>query len=111
MSTPSDTPEIQPALTKGQWETLERHGVIEGYVDICDGPIPTPIRAPTHKDRHALAALALHDHPAGFTWEDVEELRGVAEDYDGEPAQQVSPTLRYLADRIAALLPPREETL
>lgn len=48
----------------------------------------------------AAAALALFDQPAGFTWEDVDRLRALPESAD-------SPALANLADRIAALLPPR----
>lgn len=59
--------------------------------------------------RHALAALCLHDHPFGFTWEDVDELRREAEWCRTKSHNLgVAENLEDLADRIAALLPPRE---
>jgi hypothetical protein len=61
--------------------------------------------------RHALAALALHNQPFGFTREDVKMLRESqiwADSTDlrvnGEPAD-----FEDLADRIEALLPPEEK--
>ena len=70
-------------------------------------------------DRHALAALALLDQPFGFTAQDVEDEREVA-DYCDAMARQLAEagdeptaaTFRHLAERhrgratkIAALLP------
>lgn len=73
-------------------------------------------------ERHALAAMALNGHPAGFTHEDVEDETDVAGYCEamarqsaeaGNEAQAV--TFRMLAQRhrlraakIAALLPPKE---
>ena len=57
---------------------------------------------------HALAALALHGQPFGFTRADVEMLRGIAEsDYTGEHGM-VGPgaAVLRLAAKLAALLPP-----
>lgn len=54
------------------------------------------------KGRHAVAALALHEQPFGFTWDDVAMLRILASPPDAPP---YFPMLD-LADRIAALLPP-----
>lgn len=51
------------------------------------------------KDCHALAALALYRQPFGFTRGDVRMLRNA-----GERAKHFP--MLYLADRIAALLPP-----
>jgi hypothetical protein len=80
-----------------------------------------------HDDRHAVAALCLYQQPFGFTQEDVDALRGVADLGDRkatdlaslpyaysdlarrhivEQAAVVSDRLRSLAARIAALLPP-----
>lgn len=57
------------------------------------------------RDRHALAALCLHEQPFGFTWEDVDLLS-----YSDLDEFDVAATgrLNSLADRIAALLPPRK---
>lgn len=60
-------------------------------------------------DRHALAALALHDQPFGFTWEDVDALRCGADMIEDEWGGEPAPDLLNLADRIAALVPPRGE--
>jgi hypothetical protein len=67
-------------------------------------------------NRHALAALALHGQPFGFTWDDVDAIERVVA--GGELQGSLSPLsavarqndrLRWLIDRIAALLPPKEE--
>lgn len=104
--------ESRPALTAAEWAKGLRE-VIDGYVDECLGVIdvrlgeygPPPSKG---EQARALAALLLHGQPFGFTWDDVDLLRSVAEDYVGEPAQETAPPLSNLADRIAALLPPRE---
>jgi hypothetical protein len=65
-------------------------------------------------NRHALAALALHGQPFGFTWDDVRTI-WACEEWDRQRAESGRPydwndegrrRLRALADRIAALLPP-----
>ena len=66
----------------------------------------------------ALAALALRDQPFGFTWDDVDALRYYAdqniedagpfgEGWTSDETAKAQSTCRSLADRIAALLPPR----
>lgn len=64
----------------------------------------------THR-RHALAALALHGQPFGFTWGDVDWIRAAAgqllDEFDRLRADHAT-GLNAIADRIAALLPPRE---
>jgi hypothetical protein len=57
--------------------------------------------------RRALAALALHAQPFGFTHEDVSALRRVLEE-SGAPSSRTGERLRDLAARLAALLPPAE---
>jgi hypothetical protein len=67
-------------------------------------------------DRLDVAALALHGQPFGFTWADVDAIRGAADEAEQEarPYPSGIPEARApfdsLADRIAALLPPREES-
>lgn len=56
-------------------------------------------------DARLLAGKALHGQPFGFTWDDVDALRATAAVFGGGGA---GPTLSSLADRITALLPPRE---
>lgn len=58
-------------------------------------------------DIKSLAALCLHDQPFGFTWADVEILEFLATETLLGPAGPLR--LKPLADRIAALLPPRKE--
>lgn len=57
----------------------------------------------TPEQRHAVAAHVLHGQPFGFTWDMVDDLRAYAADHDD------TPRLLRIADRIAALLPPRGE--
>ena len=63
--------------------------------------------------RHALAALALHGQPYGFTVDDIVILHAVADQHAGQVLQMkdrsrttTTEYLRGLAERIAALLPP-----
>lgn len=100
--------ETQPALTPEEWGRRMAAGepspLIPGDADR------------RYLDRHATAAVCLHGQPFGFTWEDVDLLRGAADywrpqdgdarEWDGFAARQQA--MRDLADRIAALLPPRE---
>lgn len=72
------------------------------------------------EDRLATAALCLRDQPFGFTWDDVDNLRDLAdwlarvpvEAFDNDEVRsrhkEGNDGLRELAGRIAALLPPRE---
>lgn len=76
---------------------------------------------PYHESRHAIGALALYEHAHGFTHEDVESLRQAAFELrsDTSPRQRahveesvpyhlaLAHRLEALADRVAALLPPR----
>lgn len=76
----------------------------------CDGAFEADVLPPT---RHALAALALHGQPFGYTWEMVDAIRECARTHDAEHgdgpiADAVVAQARAAADRIAALLPPRE---
>ena len=55
--------------------------------------------------RHACAALCLYGQPFGFTQEDVAGLL----DFEDEVGPGTFETIKYLAARIAALLPPTQE--
>lgn len=109
----SDT--IEPALTAEEWAdntSARSDWFVTPYHD-------TPFMSWFESNhgsylevsQHALAALALHEQPFGFTREDVALLLSLAHGNppefgrsyleDGEDAQ-----LRSLAARIAALLPP-----
>lgn len=101
---------IKPAMPPEEWKAQlnrsseDRRRVLLHAKDEAD--------ADGYLTIHGLAALALHGQPFGFTWEDVDALRwaagfavgtSVTTDYTREKSARLS----YLADRIAALLPPR----
>ena len=131
--------EIKPALTADEWKQNRRVGghCVFNSIAIHDSD---GRRVATYKEgeawivnthdsgsgadgwgisieaKHALAAVCLQGHPAGFTWEDVDALRHMIRSYEDESHHIVyggrrpdSPYDRALslADRIAALLPPR----
>lgn len=98
--------EIKPAMTPEEWAAHSDEGPVDGYIDWDAGVVDVNnhyVQEP-ERFRHALAALALHGQPFGFTWADVDLLMRVSDsdDFWGDR--------RYddLADRIASLLPPRE---
>ena len=129
----SDTPEIRPALTAEEWERFFRGFEVDlsatrqvrRWGDALrvgqwegDGLHATELEDP--EERYTLAALCLHGQPFGFTWEDVEIIRaalstwtGMARDDDGNfeyVGDRFDDDRAYsIADRIAALLPPKEE--
>ena len=95
-------PEVQPALTPAEWKEFlpGSQSDVADAVDDADETMlverrrrDTAEAAMTARRYNAAAALALHGQPFGFTWEDVERCRDLG--------------LNDLADRIAALLPPR----
>lgn len=61
---------------------------------------------------HGIAALCLHETPYGFTWEDVDALMDAAvrdEEVVGMMGgRDYRSKWRGLAERVEALLPPRE---
>lgn len=107
--------EIEPALTPEEWV---REGGLMDEIQAREGWFEASVHEPA--DRHRIAALALHGQPFGFTWDDVAGLREITSAYIGlidqavaSPAsiageETLAQQLRALADRIAALLPPRE---
>ena len=86
---------MKPALTPEEWAHREKWGAIA--VGSASDPRP-----------HALAALALHGQPFGFTREDVEWLREMVDsDTNPETAPvEFNAMCLSLAARIEALLPP-----
>ena len=97
----------EPALTPGEWE---RKSLNNGEAAIADGDrlwVRELIEGiPPTQCRHALAALALHGQPFGFTWDDVEKLQEMP-DGTGYASIDDPEWFASLIDRIAALLPPR----
>jgi hypothetical protein len=59
-------------------------------------------------ERRALAALSLEGEPLGFTWHDVDFIRSLvlADDHHSPDDWFI---LQRLGERIAALLPPRQD--
>lgn len=94
--------EIKPAMSAEEWQRKQSR---DAWINPEDGQLYVgddewewrPVIA---QDRHALAALALHGRPFGFTREDVTLLREAAD------VSASARALLNLTDRIAALLPP-----
>jgi hypothetical protein len=104
--------EIKPALSAEEWDRLRANRreltawATEDSVSVlCVSDSGDPPGAFNPDDRHALAALALHGQPFGFTWGDVEDLIGAVDVIRGMgwPGWV---NLDNLRARIAALLPP-----
>lgn len=107
---------IQPALSEKEWEL--HHLWAAGK--LIGGKLPGGPELPMPKNAHALAARCLHGQPFGFDWTDVDAIRSAvqdtvaAADFLDANAKDTKATkarvahLKSLADRIAALLPPRK---
>ena len=80
-------------------------GVWNGLHIYRKGSLLCNVNAP---NLNALAAFCLHGQPFGFTWEDVDDSRQAA--YVARTSYRGVEAARYdsLADRIEALLPPKE---
>jgi len=117
----SDTTQVRPALTAEEWAVREKVSANgRNYVTEQDytrgGSAPMVYVGDKYESgecipelRHALAALALHGQPFGFTREDVNELLLYAQGWDRgslEEQDEIKAHLRSVAARIAALLPP-----
>lgn len=91
--------EIKPALTVEDWA----EAMASGYRRPADAVDYEAALYP-----HRSAALLLYGEPFGFTWEDVVLVRELATIDADSVAYHEWKRIRDLADRIAALLPPRE---
>lgn len=112
--------EMKPALTPDEWERFaaDRPSLsVEKFRDLFIGRPTRNMSVRIRGDHvqlveadecHALAALALHGQPFGFTHEDVYLLEDEARWYAERqlPDVKQAAALRSLAARIAALLPP-----
>ena len=103
--------EIRSALTEEEWDVVEYVERVPGGAYFSAYNYGGVVVVHCGDERHAetnrpqaLAALCLHGQPFGFTWEDVDRLR--AECYP--PGRTPLFELMHLANRIAALLPPRD---
>lgn len=113
--------EIKPAMTAEEWRRLETAPMEQPDPEEWSDPLEGGVRLYGDEvrvyaeggfryeiaDRHKAAALCLHGQTFGFSWEDVDELRLQSRCLPGR-LWQVSDHYNDLADRIAALLPPRE---
>lgn len=93
------------ALTPEQWAALRLQD--EGGAVHIDGDAVEAEGRFAGDERRALAALALHQQPFGFSWKDVDLIRStvLADDIHSHDEWWA---LQRLGDRIAALLPPRQ---
>ena len=122
----SDT--IKPALTAEEWATpVNKYGQ-RHFFDWSDGTTATWMAdgslfvnsngavydseaQEVRESRHAVAALCLYGQPFGFTREDVAlVLDCIGMEFDRATvteARDLTQRLNHLANRIAALLPPK----
>jgi hypothetical protein len=121
---------ISPALTPEEWAILVHFAPADAsHFDAVVSVEGDAVRVSVNvnesvefvgRSRHALAALALHGMPSGFTREDVTELLGAAQEFEafaripGVNPMAVESCLRFArsmkarAAKIAALLPPAD---
>lgn len=117
MTNGPDVEHTRPALAPEEWADILPELPIAGkYSDVLYGLVSPGL--PLRPD--AIAGVALYGQPGGFTWADVDRCRRMAEALQSELDDPNSE--RYddgalfdeirewqsLADRLAALLPPRE---
>lgn len=103
------TPEEWGALDVGDLEEQSRAfgSVLAAHTG---GPLSRAVlKRNLSERRFAAAALALEGHPQGFTWRDVDALRFLAGTIDRQHPGGMNAfrAVQSIADRIAALLPPR----
>lgn len=104
---------MKPALTAEEWGEVSVHEPDVGRYEIASGRMLVWVDGGYHyvRRRDALAALALHGQSSGFTHEDVKlvrELIDAVQEYSGGHYHLEETMADDLADRIAALLPPRD---
>ena len=105
--------DIKPALTPEGWASMGLLIGGRGAARLHRDGLHVDQMSLFGPEKHAIAALALHDQPFGFTWRDVDLLHAVIATvgaWDVEKQDYVEPEFDSLAKRIAALLPPRENT-
>lgn len=84
---------------------------LDGYVDLDMGTVDVSLGGSSgvrhaQTERFLLCALLLEGQPFGFTWNDVDALRAI--EGSGGQYEREEAACRSIADRIAALLPPRK---
>lgn len=104
---------IRPALTAEEWARVLAGELCDENEALLPGdPFDDEDRGKRLSDAGLAAALLQMAGPKGtpwFTWEDVDLLRDFVVMDGGAPSGRFAHTdIADLADRIAALLPPRE---
>lgn len=100
--------EIKPALTPEEWQRQQVEREEHATSTVWES---ARFLGAEYLDAHAVAALALHGQPFGFTWEDIATLDiavGATAALQAHGWEQEAAHLKTLRARIAALLPPRE---
>jgi len=119
---------VQPALSAEEWEKAHGDLNVDAGGNIFWGDsvfcidddrraIDLLDRSGEFSRRHAVAALALHGQPFGFTHRDLEALSRCADDAErwaaqhgwgdpGDAGYKAMKHVRTIRERIAALLPP-----
>lgn len=93
---------IQPALSAEEWASFIEHGArVQVGIGNPTGRMYSPMF-------HGCAAVALQGQPFGFTHADVDLLRSFARASIAGEVPHAAAAARSLADRIEALLPPRQ---
>lgn len=93
------SPPLRPALTPEEWK--QHTPQLDEYMMWAADE--AGLFGEGHRAK--LAALALHGQAFGFTWDDVDAIHMALRMLQEQGI--AAPPLRMLADRIAALLPPR----
>ena len=97
---------IKPALTKEEWELVKENGLC----GVSDAHTIDTNYGIHYLDEHAVAALHLQGRKFGFVWEDVDFLRWWQNHVREDRGELIAEGFDFegIADRIAALLPPRD---
>lgn len=100
---------IMPALSADEWVEFGDSKMFFERLAASGRPFGPNRRFTEEQKLHALAALALHRHPAVFTHQELDAVETAAQLYDrrkgpGDP--ELASKLRALHKKIAALLPP-----
>jgi hypothetical protein len=100
---------IMPALSADEWVEFGDSRPFFEKLAAGGRPFGPSRRFTDDQKLYALAALALHRHPAVFTHEELEALDAAAHFYDRRGARgdpELATKLRMLHEKVAALLPP-----
>lgn len=102
---------ITPALTSAEWIQYGDDLAVMADWAADKRPYGPDRRYTMEQKRHAVAALALHQQPFGFTAADLDLLGEVMKFYQhrGFPGDTaLAERIERVCDRISALLPPRD---